>query len=520
MECVIVHDLFLNETANYAHVFLPGSTFLEKNGTFTNAERRINRVRKVMAPRNGFEDWEVTQLLANAMLKKTGGAGWTYTHPAQIMEEIAMTTPSFAGVTYEKLETLGSVQWPCNEAAPEGTPLMHVDGFVRGKGKFINTEYVATDEKTGPRFPLLLTTGRILSQYNVGAQTRRTANVVWHDEDVLEIHPHDAEVRGIKDDQWVRLAKSVGRHDAAGQADRPGQSRRGLHHLPSPRYPGQRHYDRLFGLGNELPGIQGDGGADIALERPIGVAGGLCRAGEDVAPDPVGSRMMEVSRAIPRLCFGAGEAGSRPLPEEVAVALSFNGTTQAVMMATPGDLVDFAYGFALTEGIAAPSEIDSVEVVEAPQGLDVQIWLKPLAEARLARRRRTMAGPVGCGLCGIDSLAEAVRKQKPVPKSSFAMKPGAGHASHRRVARRPAAARRDPRCSCRGFWDGALLATREDVGRHNALDKLIGHLLRNASSPSGAILLTSRGQHRHGAKGRGPWRPDDHRGVGARPPMP
>jgi formate dehydrogenase major subunit len=205
MECVIVHDLFLNETANYAHVFLPGSTFLEKDGTFTNAERRINRVRKVMAPRNGYADWEVTMMLANAM-----GAKWAYSHPSEIMDEIAMTTPSFAGVTYALLEDLGSVQWPCNADAPEGTPLMHVNGFVRGKGRFINTEYVATDEKTGPRFPLLLTTGRILSQYNVGAQTRRTDNVVWHDEDVLEIHPHDAEVRGIKDGQFVRLASRSG----------------------------------------------------------------------------------------------------------------------------------------------------------------------------------------------------------------------------------------------------------------------------------------------------------------------
>ncbi|MDB5658720.1 MAG: formate dehydrogenase subunit alpha, partial [Cypionkella sp.] len=210
MECVIVHDLFLNETANYAHVFLPGSTFLEKDGTFTNAERRINRVRKVMAPRNGYADWEITQMLANAMLTGTGGTKWTYTHPTQIMDEIAMTTPSFAGVNYEKLEVLGSIQWPCNDAAPEGTPLMHVEAFVRGKGKFINTEYVATDEKTGPRFPLLLTTGRILSQYNVGAQTRRTANVEWHAEDVLEIHPHDAEVRGVKDGDFVRLASRSG----------------------------------------------------------------------------------------------------------------------------------------------------------------------------------------------------------------------------------------------------------------------------------------------------------------------
>jgi formate dehydrogenase major subunit len=205
MECVIVHDLFLNETANYAHVFFPGSTFLEKDGTFTNAERRINRVRKVMAPRNGYADWEVTQMFAQAM-----GANWNYTHPVQIMEEISMTTPSFAGVSYEKLEEMGSIQWPCNEKAPLGTPLMHVDAFVRGKGRFINTEYVATDEKTGPRFPLLLTTGRILSQYNVGAQTRRTPNVAWHDQDVLEIHPHDAEVRGIKEGAWVRLASRSG----------------------------------------------------------------------------------------------------------------------------------------------------------------------------------------------------------------------------------------------------------------------------------------------------------------------
>jgi len=205
MDCVIVHDLFLNETANYAHVFLPGSTFLEKDGTFTNAERRINRVRKVMAPKNGHADWEVTQMLANAL-----GAGWHYTHPAQIMDEIALLTPSFAGVSYDVLEEKGSVQWPCNAASPDGTPLMHIEGFVRGKGRFIATEYVATDERTGPRFPLLLTTGRILSQYNVGAQTRRTENVVWHDQDVLEIHPHDAELRGVRDGQFVRLASRSG----------------------------------------------------------------------------------------------------------------------------------------------------------------------------------------------------------------------------------------------------------------------------------------------------------------------
>ena len=205
MDCVIVQDLFLNETAAYAHVFLPGSTFLEKDGTFTNAERRINSVRRVMAPKNGYADWELTQLLANAM-----GANWAYTHPSEVMAEIAATTPGFANVTYQMLDERGSVQWPCNDAAPDGSPIMHVDGFVRGKGRFMRTDYIATDERTGPRFPLLLTTGRILTQYNVGAQTRRTENSAWHPEDLLEIHPHDAEVRGINDGDWVRLASRAG----------------------------------------------------------------------------------------------------------------------------------------------------------------------------------------------------------------------------------------------------------------------------------------------------------------------
>ena len=205
MECVIVHDLFLNETANYAHIFLPGSTFLEKDGTFTNAERRIQPVRKVMTPANGLADWEVTQELARAL-----GLDWTYSHPSEIMDEIARLTPTFAGVSFAKLDEMGSLQWPANAATPEGTPVMHIDGFVRGKGKFVVTDYVPTDEKTGPRFPLLLTTGRILSQYNVGAQTRRTENVIWHPEDRLEMHPADAEDRGLKHGDWARLASRSG----------------------------------------------------------------------------------------------------------------------------------------------------------------------------------------------------------------------------------------------------------------------------------------------------------------------
>ncbi|MEO8023491.1 formate dehydrogenase subunit alpha, partial [Polaromonas sp.] len=205
MECIVVQDLFLNETAKYAHVFLPGTSFLEKDGTFTNAERRISRVRKVMPPKPGLADWEVTQKLANAL-----GYPMNYKHPEEIMAEIAALTPTFHGVSYRKLDELGSIQWPCNDDAPEGTPTMHIDTFVRGKGKFIITKYVPTHEKVTRMFPLILTTGRILSQYNVGAQTRRTENNQWHSEDRIEIHPHDAEERGIKQDDWVGIKSRAG----------------------------------------------------------------------------------------------------------------------------------------------------------------------------------------------------------------------------------------------------------------------------------------------------------------------
>ena len=205
MELVVVQDLFLNETAKFAHVFLPGASFLEKDGTFTNAERRINRVRAVMPPKTGKSEWEIVCEIATAM-----GYPMAYSHPSEIMDEIASMTPTFAGVSFEALDKLGSIQWPCNAQAPSGTPVMHVDEFVRGRGKFVRTAFVATEEQTTRRFPLVLTTGRILSQYNVGAQTRRTGNVAWHPEDLLEIHPHDASERGITDGALVTLASRVG----------------------------------------------------------------------------------------------------------------------------------------------------------------------------------------------------------------------------------------------------------------------------------------------------------------------
>ena len=204
---------------------------------------------------------------------------------------------------------------------------------------------------------------------------------------------------------------------------------------------------------------------------------------------------MKGARATPRLAFGpAPVAGERMLSEEVAVALSFNGSTQAVMMATPSDLEDFAHGFALTEGIASGDEIESVEVVDTGNGIDVQTWLAPEAEARLAARRRTMAGPVGCGLCGIDSIGEALREPAAVPHGGLTMTPAQVMAAVAALPQGQPLHDLTRSAHCAGFWTGgALVTTREDVGRHNALDKLAGWALRGGiATERGAVVLTSR----------------------------
>ncbi len=205
MELVIVQDLFINETAKLAHVFFPGTSFLEKDGTFINAERRINRVRPAIRSKTGKDEWQVVSELSNAL-----GYPMRYAAASEIMDEIAALTPTFQNVSFAYLDRVGSVQWPCNDKNPLGTPVMHRGTFVRGLGKFMPTPYLPTEEKSNRRFPLLLTTGRILTQYNVGAQTRRTENVMWHPEDVLEIHPSDAEDRGIRDGGEVTLASRIG----------------------------------------------------------------------------------------------------------------------------------------------------------------------------------------------------------------------------------------------------------------------------------------------------------------------
>ena len=179
MECVVVQDLFLVETANYAHVFLPGSTFLEKNGTFTNAERRIQMVRKVMAPKNGYEDWQITCMLSNAL-----GFPMQYDHPSEIMDEIAALTPTFASVSFAKLDELGSVQWPCNEKAPEGTPIMHIERLRARQGQ-VRHHRICGDRREDRAALSRCCSPPGASSANImsAPRRRRTANVVWHEED-------------------------------------------------------------------------------------------------------------------------------------------------------------------------------------------------------------------------------------------------------------------------------------------------------------------------------------------------
>ena len=201
---------------------------------------------------------------------------------------------------------------------------------------------------------------------------------------------------------------------------------------------------------------------------------------------------MQTAKAIPRISFGRGDTPARPLAAEVAVALSFNGTTQAVMMASPADLIDFAYGFATSEGLARADQIQSVEVVETALGIDLQIWVDPDAEAGLSARRRTMAGPVGCGLCGIDSLEQALRAAQPVGDARFSMTPSQVMAAMADLPHHQPLHDETRAIHAAAFWQGGVTALREDVGRHNALDKLIGTMARTSTQPTGAVLITSR----------------------------
>jgi hypothetical protein len=255
MECIVVQDIFLNETAKYAHVFLPGSSFLEKDGTFTNAERRISRVRKVMPPLAGYADWEVTILLSNAL-----GYPMHYTIRPRSWTRSRLTPTSRASAT--RSSTLGSIQWPCNEAP--GGHADHARGRLRARQGPLHHHAVRADRREGqPRYPLILTTGRILSQYNVGAQTRRTPTCSGTTRTAsrsIRTTPRNAASRTA-----TGSASEPRRRDgAARDRQRAHAAGRGLHDLPLPRVGRQRDHHRQLRLGHQLPGVQGDGRAGDA----------------------------------------------------------------------------------------------------------------------------------------------------------------------------------------------------------------------------------------------------------------
>jgi len=201
MEFLVVTDLFFNETCKYAHLVLPAASFVEKDGTFTNGERRIQRCRKVIEPRDGIVPDSEQILRVGAML----GYASSYKSAADVMDEIARLTPTMAGVTYEKLNQGFGLQWPVPDKNHPGTGVMHTEKFPRGKAKFAPAEYLPPGELPTDDYPFTLVTGRILHHYNCGAQTRHSKLIEFVNRDVLEIHAEDAEELGIKNGENVKL---------------------------------------------------------------------------------------------------------------------------------------------------------------------------------------------------------------------------------------------------------------------------------------------------------------------------
>ena len=206
LDLLIVQDIFLNETGRLAHVVLPAAAWAEKDGSYTNTERRVQRIRKaVNAPGKTLPDWEVLTLLANKL-----GAHWHYSTVKEIMDEINTVTASYKGITYNRIEEVG-IQWPCPAIDHPGTPILHKDAFARGKGLFSVTEYIPPAEETDNEYPLILTTGRILYQYHTATMSRRSKGLTSRTPDAfVEINTKDAKDLGIKQGDKLQVSSRRG----------------------------------------------------------------------------------------------------------------------------------------------------------------------------------------------------------------------------------------------------------------------------------------------------------------------
>lgn len=207
LEFLIVQDIFLTETAQYADVVLPATSFAEKEGTFANTERRVQLLRKALEPLgNSRPDWQIVCEVARRM----GGKGFEYSSPREIMEEIAELTPQYGGITYERLESKG-LQWPCPLEDHPGTKYLHAEMFTRGKGKFVPLEYRPPTEQPDQQYPLILTTGRSMYHFHTGTMTRKAEGLnEMQSEEEMEISPTDAGLLGIAGGDTVRVSSRRG----------------------------------------------------------------------------------------------------------------------------------------------------------------------------------------------------------------------------------------------------------------------------------------------------------------------
>ena len=235
LEFLVVQDMFLSETAELAHVVLPATSFAEKDGTFTNTERRVQLVRKAIEPAGGSKpDWWIICQIA----QKMGSKGFDYENPSQIMDEIASVAPSYGGISFSRLEKEGGLQWPCPTEEHPGTPVLHTAQFTRGKGRFVPLEYKPPAELPDDEYPLILTTERSLFHYHTGTMTRKVRGLnIFRGEELVEINPHDATALGIDDGEMIRVISRRGEVAAKAkltEASPPGVISMSFHFAESP----------------------------------------------------------------------------------------------------------------------------------------------------------------------------------------------------------------------------------------------------------------------------------------------